>query len=105
MLKINDRVRYLGPDTPELGLRRGMEGRVVSINVPDDVFTDDEAGDRGRFYATLATVDFTLEPQPGVMMSLHKLQNAALDRDPAFGDVPQSDGIGVYVRQLERLLK
>lgn len=104
MLKINDRVRYLGPDTPELGIMKGMEGTVVSINEPDDVFTDDEDGERAKFYATLATVDFKLQPTPGVVMSLHKLQNAVLDKDPAFGDVPQSQGIGVFVRQLERLL-
>lgn len=112
MLKINDRVRYLGPDAPELGISSGMEGIVVSVNVPDDVYTDDEDGDRARFYATVATVNFTFVHRtvsngvPSVWMgSVHAMQNSAADADPAFGDVPQSTGIGVYARQLQRITK
>lgn len=112
MLKINDRVRYLGPDVPELGLYNGMAGTVVSINVPDGVYTDDDEGDRAQYHETVATVDFTFMRKterngvPNVLMgSVHSWQNSACDRDHAFGDVPRSTGIGVYVRQLERLLK
>lgn len=104
MLKINDRVRYTGPNAQDLGLYNGMKGKIVNINEPDGVYTDDEASARAKLQDTVATVDFVLIGPPGVVISLHKLQNAALDVDPTFGDVPQSSGIGVFVNQLEQIL-
>lgn len=104
MLKINDRVRYTGPDVPELGVSNGMEGTIVSINEPDGVYTDDEDGVRAKLQETVAIVDFVFKTKSGTVLSLHKLQNAALDVDPTFGDVPQSSGVGVFVNQLEQIL-
>lgn len=109
MIKVNDCVRYLGPDVPELGLCKGMEGTVVSINVPNGVYTDDDEGDHAQYAETVATVDFMgmvrFTDGSVFMYHVHEMLNESREYGPYRLDVPPSRGIGVFARQLERLLK
>lgn len=104
MLKIGDRVKFVGNTVPELCLSSGMEGEITGVNAPNDVYEDSEMGELRRERDVVYIVNFWLELDAiSQRVSLHSLQNALLLIDPAFGDVPESVGIGVFASQIKEI--